>query len=72
MLFNFEKCELPTRRAWKHWGELFMCKTVKEKDLAVCLTMNANKNVSVQCRIAASKGNQMLGMIRVKYNYKEK
>ena len=72
MLFNFEKCKSPTRRAWKHWGELFMCKTVKEKDLAVGLTMNANKKVSVQCRIAASKGNHMLGMIRGKYNYKEK
>ena len=36
--------------------------TVKEKDLGV--TMNANMKVSEQCRIAASKGNQVLGMIR--------
>ena len=26
--------------------------------------MNANSKVSEQCRIAASKGNQVLGMIR--------
>ena len=35
--------------------------TVKEKDLGV--TMNANMKISEQCRIAASKGNQVLGMI---------
>ena len=35
---------------------------MKEKDLGV--TMNANMKVSEQCRIAASKGNQVLGMIR--------
>ncbi len=22
MLFNFEKMLMPTRRTWKHWGEL--------------------------------------------------
>ena len=36
--------------------------TVKEKDLGV--TMNANMKVSEQCRIAASTGNQVFGMIR--------
>ena len=35
---------------------------MKEKDLGV--TMNANMTVSKQCRITASKGNQVLGMIR--------
>ena len=35
---------------------------LSEKDLGV--TMNANMKVSEQCRIAASKGNQVLGMIR--------
>ena len=35
---------------------------VKEKDLGV--SMNANMKVSEQCRIAASKGNQIFGMIR--------
>ena len=45
-------------------------KTVKEKDLGV--TMNANMKLSEQCRIAASKGNQVLGMIRRNITYKEK
>ncbi len=43
--------------------------TVKEKDLGV--TMNANMKVSEQCIIAASKGNQALGMIRRNITYKE-
>ena len=43
-------------------GGTIQSKTVKEKDLGV--TMNANMKVSEQCRIAASKGNQVLGMIR--------
>ena len=43
-------------------GGTILSKTVKEKDLGV--TMNANMKVSEQCRIAASKGNQVLGMIR--------
>ena len=57
---------MSTRRAGKYWRELRngrnYSKTVKEKDLWV--TMNANMKVSEQCRIAASKGNQVLGMIR--------
>ena len=48
----------------------FQIETVKEKDLGV--TMNANMKVSEQCRIAASKGNQILGMIRRNITYKEK
>ena len=32
------------------------------------LTINANMKVSELCRIATSKGNQILGMIRTKYN----
>ena len=41
---------------------------------ALGVTMNANMKVSEQCRIAASKGNQVLGMIRrnITYRYKEK
>ena len=46
-------------------GGTILSKTVKEKDL----TMNANMK---QCRIAASKGNQVLGMIRRNIIYKEK
>ena len=49
------------------WEEL--SKTVKEKDLRV--SMNANMKVSEQCRIAASKSNQVLGMIRRNITYKE-
>ena len=44
--------------------------TCKEKDLGV--TINADMKVSEQCRIAASKGNQILGMIRRNITYKEK
>ena len=51
-------------------GGTILCKTVKEKDLGV--TMNANMKVSEQCRIAASKGNQVLGMIRRNITYKDK
>ena len=51
-------------------GGTILSKTVMEKDLGV--TMNANMKVSEQCRIAASKGNQVLGMIRRNITYKEK
>ena len=50
-------------------GGTILSKTVKEKDLRV--TMNANMKVSEQCRIAASKGNQVIGMIRRNITYKE-
>ena len=42
----------------------------ERKDLGV--TMSANMKVSEQCRIAASKGNQVLGMIRRNITYKDK
>ena len=51
-------------------GGTVICKSVKEKDLWV--TINANMKVSEQCRIAASQGNQILGMIRTNITYKEK
>ena len=51
-------------------GGTIISKTVKEKDLGV--TMDANMKVSEQCRIAASKGNQILGLIRINITYKEK
>ena len=51
-------------------GGTILSKTVNEKDLGV--SMNANMKVSEQCRIAASKGNQVLGMIRRNITYKEK
>ena len=51
-------------------GGTILSKTLKEKYLGV--TMNANMKVSEQCRIAASKGNQVLGMIRRNITYKDK
>ena len=51
-------------------GGTVLSKTVKENNLGV--TINANMKVSEQCRIAASKGNQILGMIRRNITYKEK
>ena len=50
-------------------GGTILRKTVKEKALGV--TMNPNMKVSEQCRIAASNGNQVLGMIRRNITYKE-
>ena len=41
----------------------------KGKGLGV--TINANMNVSEQCRIAASQGNQILGMIRRNITHKQ-
>ena len=75
MLFNFQKCKClhaghGNTGVNYEMGGTMLCKTVKEKDLGV--TMNANMKVSEQCRIAASKGNQILGMIRRNITYKEK
>ena len=75
MLFNFEKCKClhtgPGNTGMNYeMGGTILSKTVKEKHLGV--TVNANMKVSVQCRIAASKGNQVLGMIRRNITYKEK
>ena len=67
MLFNFGKCKClhigPGNTSMTYeMGGTILSITVKEKDLGV--TTNANMKVSEQCRIAASKGNQVLGMIR--------
>ena len=75
MLFNFQKCKClhaghGNTGVNYEMGGTILCKTVKEKDLGV--TMNANMKVSEQCRIAASKGNQIQGMIRRNITYKEK
>ena len=51
-------------------GGTILNKTVKEKYLGA--TKNANMKVSEQCRIAASNGNQVLGMIRRNITYKER
>ena len=75
LLFNFGKCKCLHTGSGNtgvnyEMGGTILSKTVKEKDLGV--TMNANMKVSEQCRIAASKGNQVLGMIRRNITYKEK
>ena len=75
MLFNFGKCKClhagPGNTDMNYeMGGTILSKTVKEKYLGV--TMNANMKVSEQCRIAASKGNQVLGMIKRNIPYKEK
>ena len=74
-LFNFGKCKClhtgpGNTGMYNAMGGTILSKTVKEKDLGV--TMNANMKVSEQCRIVASKGNQVRGMIRRNIIYKEK
>ena len=76
MLFNFGKCKClftgPGNRNTVinyDMGGTILSKPMKEKDLGV--TMNANMEVSEQCRIAASNGNQVIGMIRRNITYKE-
>ena len=69
MLFNFGKCKClhtgPGNTGMNYdMGGTIVSKTVKENDLGVGLTLNANMNVSEQCTIEASKGNQVLGVIR--------
>ena len=63
MLFNFGKCKClhtgPGNTGMNYeLGGTIQSQTAKEKDLWV--SMNANMKVSEQCRIAASKGNQVL------------
>ena len=75
MLFNFGKCKclhIGPRNTGMNYemGGTILSKTVKEKDLGV--SMSANMKVSEQCRIEASKGKQVLGMIRRNITYKEK
>ena len=75
MLFNFGKCKClhtgPGNTSLNYeMGGTILSKTVTEKDLGV--TMNANMKVSEQCRISASKGKQVLGMIRRNITYNDK
>ena len=72
MLFNFGKCKClhtgPGNTGMNYeMGGTILSKTAKEKYLGV--SMNANMKVAEQCRIAASKGNQVLGMIRRNITY---
>ena len=52
------------------WGMLYSVKPQKEMDLGV--TFSADMKVSEQYGIAASKGNNILGLIRRTIMYKEK
>ena len=75
MLLNFWKCKcLHTGHGnmdeeYK-MGYAVLDRTTQEKDLSV--TFSADMKVSEQCGIAASKGNQILGLIRKTIIYKEK
>ena len=51
-------------------GDTVLGITAKEKDLGI--TISADMKVSEQCGIAASKVNQILGLIRRNIVYKEK
>ena len=51
-------------------GDTVLNTTVKEKDLG--LTISADMKVSEQRAIAAAKGNQILGLIRLNIVYKGK
>ena len=75
MLFNFGKGKCLHTGSGNtgmnyEMGGTILNKTVKEEDLGV--SINANMKVSEQCIIAASKDNQVLGMIRRNITYKEK
>ena len=75
MANNFVKCKClhtgPGNTGMNYeMGGTILSKTVKE-NLDLRVTMNANMKVSEQYRIAASKGKQVLGMIRRNITYKE-
>ena len=73
MLFNFEKSKClhtgPGNTGMNYEMGQVKSKIVNKKDLGA--SMKANMTVSEQCRIAASKGNQVLGMTRRNITYKE-
>ena len=58
-----------TQRTLSGLGGTIVCKTVKDKDVGV--SMKANMKVAEQCKIAASKGNPVLGMISRNITFKE-
>ena len=75
MLLNFGKCKCihighgNMDKEYK-MGDAVLSRTTQEKDLGV--TFSADMKVSENCRIAASIGNQILGLIRRNITYKEK
>ena len=75
MLFNYGKCKCVHTGHGKldsnyTMGDTFLGTTVKEKDIGATIT--ADMTVSQQCGIAASKGNQIVGLIMINITYKEK
>ena len=75
VLFNFGKCKcLHTGHGnldvYYKMGDTVLGTTLQEKDLGVII--NADMKVSEQCGIAASKGNQILWLIRRNITPKEK
>ena len=73
MLFNFGKCKCihighgNMDEEYK-MGDAVLGRTTQEKNL----TFRGDMKVSEKCGIAASKGNQILGLIRRTITYKEK
>ena len=49
-------------------GCTVLCTTAKEKDIGI--TISADMKLSEQCGVVASKGNQILGLIRRNITYK--
>ena len=73
MLLNFGKCKCFHRNLDVNYimGDTVLGTTIKEKDLGVTISADMKK-VSELCGIAASKGNQILGLIRRNITCKEK
>ena len=75
MLFNFGKCKClhtghGNEDAQYTMGGTVLNTILKQKDLG--FTISADMKVSEKCRIAAAKGNQIIGLIRRNIVYKEK
>ena len=75
MLLNFGKCKCihighGNRDEEYKMGDAVLGRTTQEKDLRV--TFSADMKISEQRGIAASKGNQILGLIRRTIMYNEK
>ena len=75
MLLHFGKCKCihighgHMKEEYK-LGDAMLGRTTQEKELGV--TFSATMKVSEQCQIAASKRNQIIGLIRRTITYKEK
>ena len=68
-VIQFWEMQMSTHRTGKYKHDLWNGRDYSKYNREKNLTMNANMKVSEQC-IAASKGNQVLGMIRRNISYK--